>query len=117
MDASIENELPQLQDLRQEMQGMCQNFEQRIEKISENIRDLRRDMQSVQVSIETNFDDMDFNGRARVSNSKVCRAEHVLVPLRNTVTHQEINMPGTLGELNAIQGKLLSYAISLLLFR
>ncbi len=58
MDASIENELPQLQDLRQEMQGMCQNFEQRIEKISENIQDLRRDMQSVQASIETNFDDM-----------------------------------------------------------
>ncbi|KAI0115542.1 hypothetical protein GGR51DRAFT_503345, partial [Nemania sp. FL0031] len=47
--------------------------------------------------------DCDFNNRARIMNSGAFRREVLLYPLKNTTTHEVVQLPKTLGDLRALQ--------------
>ncbi|KAJ8130881.1 hypothetical protein O1611_g2750 [Lasiodiplodia mahajangana] len=86
--------------------------------VEESLEELRRSVETLTKSlratenrltaVQSSIDDCEFNSRARALNSTGSRREAILHPLRNTTTHQVVELPGTLGELYKLQAPALT---------
>ncbi|TGJ83295.1 hypothetical protein E0Z10_g5438 [Xylaria hypoxylon] len=85
-------------NLRQEMQG---TFRQEIQGT------FRQEMRNMQNSIERSIDlrlgDLEYNNRARALNSTALRPDSTIRPLKNTTTHQVVDLPQTVRHLNGLR--------------
>ncbi|KAI0411463.1 hypothetical protein F5X98DRAFT_380723 [Xylaria grammica] len=72
--------------------------------LTTQVADIRRDMVDMGDSFGRRLDDFDFNNRARVLNSTATRPDGGLLPLRNTTTHELVELPATVAHLNALTG-------------
>ncbi|KAI0857175.1 hypothetical protein F4860DRAFT_370257 [Xylaria cubensis] len=64
--------------------------------------ELNRNIQNEGASIRRIVDDLDFNTQARVYNSAAIKVTCALRPLRNTTTHEVIQLPGTVEGSDAL---------------
>ncbi|KAI1193442.1 hypothetical protein F5X97DRAFT_38788 [Nemania serpens] len=88
------------QEMRQEMRDMRQEMRQEMRDMRQEMRQEMRDMQT---SLERRIDDTDHNNRARVLNSMALQQQSPIYPLRNPITHELVDLPGTKRELNALR--------------
>ncbi|KAI8953963.1 hypothetical protein F4801DRAFT_535031 [Xylaria longipes] len=63
---------------------------------------LNASIQDVKASLEHAIEDCDFNNRARAANTLAFKPETYISPLRNTTTHEVVELPATRGELDAL---------------
>ncbi|RWA10943.1 hypothetical protein EKO27_g4169 [Xylaria grammica] len=75
-----------------------------VANLTTQVADIRRDMADMGDSFGRRLDDFDFNNRARVLNSTATRPDGGLLPLRNTTTHELVELPATVAHLNALTG-------------
>ncbi|KAI1293184.1 hypothetical protein F5Y03DRAFT_334520 [Xylaria venustula] len=65
--------------------------------------ELRAELRTEIRSLEHRMEDVDFNGRARSWNSLVIRSSFTIQPLKNLATHEVVNVPSTLEELDRLR--------------
>ncbi|KAI0508913.1 hypothetical protein F5B22DRAFT_380956 [Xylaria bambusicola] len=74
-----------------------------VASINTSVAQLRTEMQEMGRSLGHRMDDLDFNSRARTSNSGATRAESIIHPLRNTTTHEVVDLPRTVKDLFSLR--------------
>ncbi|KAI0549007.1 hypothetical protein F4679DRAFT_596167 [Xylaria curta] len=61
------------------------------------------EMNSMKAFFQKVMDDCEFNTRAQISNSRATKRDDLLRPLRNTTTHQVVELPKTLRKLENLE--------------
>ncbi|KAI1156500.1 hypothetical protein F4825DRAFT_446352 [Nemania diffusa] len=93
---TVQNAATQLtEQLESAISTLTQTLTQAINGLGD---EMRQGMQDLRLSL----DDFDYNNRARLQNSAVIRPESILKSLKNTNTHQVVQLPNTARELSTL---------------
>ncbi|KAI0855354.1 hypothetical protein F4860DRAFT_496693 [Xylaria cubensis] len=65
------------------------------DELNAKIDTVKDELNAKITSTQSMIDDCDFNNQARVANSTALRLAHYIYPLRNTTTHEVIELPKT----------------------
>ncbi|KAI1423207.1 hypothetical protein F5Y12DRAFT_758639 [Xylaria sp. FL1777] len=96
-------------ELRREMADMKTELRREMADMKTELRremaDMKTELRADIHSLELRIDDMDYNNRARLFNSRspITRPDSIIRPLKNTTKHEVVLLPGTVRELEALR--------------